>query len=367
MKTLHLETGRHVYGGAVQVLHLVEGLRAAGDEAILVAPRDSEVLSAGESRGLTCVPVQFGGEGDLRFVRRFRAMIDEHDPHLVHLHSRRGADTLGLLAAWRSGVPTVLSRRVDNPESPLLARLKYGRCDRVVAISDGIRRVLLAEGVPADRVVTVRSAIDAEAISAECADPAALRSEFDFPDDALVIVMAAQFIHRKGHDVLLDALPDVIEAEPRTRVLLFGQGPLLDALSVRVREAALAEYVRTPGFRDGVEQLLPCCDLMVHPARAEGLGIALLEAASAGLPIVSTHVGGIPEAVVDGRTGVLVDADDADALRAALLKLLGDPDLRARMGAEARAWVRAERSVPAMVRGNRAVYEAVLAERGARA
>lgn len=363
VKTLHLETGRYVYGGGVQVLHLVAGLRAMGDDAILMAPEDSEVFATAEARGIPAIPLLFHGEADVGFVRRFRTRIEEQQPDLVHLHSRRGADTLGLFASWRSDVPTVLSRRVDNPEVGVVARMKYSRCDRVIAISDGIRDVLLGEGVAPDKVVTVRSAIDAESIPFECADRAAIRRAFDLPEDALVIVMAAQFIERKGHDLLLDVLPRIFAAEPRARVLLFGQGPRQEAIAERVDREGLGDRVRLPGFRDDLLELLPCCDLLVHPARAEGLGIALLEAAAAALPVVSTRVGGIPEAVVHGRTGLLVESDDREALGDALLRLLEDGELRRRMGAEGRAWVRVERSVPAMVQGNRAVYETVLAER----
>lgn len=355
-----------MYGGGVQVLHIVAGLRAIGDDAILMAPEDSEIFTTAEARGIPAIPLLFHGEADVGFVRRFMTRIEEQQPDLVHLHSRRGADTLGLLASWRSEIPTVLSRRVDNPEAGFIARLKYNRCDRVIAISDGIRDVLLGEGIPPDRVVTVRSAIDAESIPYECTDRAAARRAFDFPEDALVVVMAAQFIDRKGHDLLLDVLPRVFAAEPRTRVLLFGQGPRHEAIAARVESEGLRDRVRLPGFHDDLLELLPCCDLLVHPARAEGLGIALLEAAAAALPVVSTRVGGIPEAVVDGRTGLLTEAGDVQGLGDALLRLLGDPELRRRMGAEGRAWVRVERSVPAMVQGNRAVYEAVLAERARR-
>jgi glycosyltransferase involved in cell wall biosynthesis len=366
VKTLHLETRRHIHGAGVQVLHLVAGLRAMGDDAILMAPEDSEVLATADSRGIPTIPLLFHGEADFGFVRRFRARIEDETPDLVHLHSRRGADTLGLLAAWRSDVPTVLTRRVDTPEPGFIARLKYGRCDRVVTVSDGIRDVLIGEGIPPDQVVTVHAAIDAEAMPFECVDRSAMRREFDLPDDALVVVMVAQFVDRKGHDLLLDVLPRVLAAEPRTRVLLFGAGPRRDAITDRIERGELRDRVRLPGFRKDLVDLLPCFDLLVHPARSEGLGVALLEAAGAGLPVVATRVGGTPEALVDGRTGLLVEPGDLDALAAALLRLLGDVDLRRRMGAEGRAWVKVERSVPVMVRRNRAVYESVLTERARR-
>jgi len=363
VKTLHLETRRHVHGAGVQVLHLVAGLRAMGDDAILMAPEDSDILATADSRGFPTIPLLFHGEADFGFVRRFRARIEDEQPDLVHLHSRRGADTLGLLAAWRSDVPTVLTRRVAAPEPGFIARLKYGRCDRVISVSDGIRDVLIGEGIPPDQVVTVHSAIDAESLPDDCADGADLRRSFDLPDDSLIIAMVAQFVDRKGHDVLLDALPEVLDAEPRAHVLLFGEGARHEAVSTRVQREGLGGRVRLPGFRDDLHALLPCCDVLVHPARSEGLGVALLEAAAAGLPVVATRVGGIPEAMVDGRTGLLVEEDAPDELGQALMRLLGDTDLRRRMGAEGRAWVKVERSVPVMVRRNRAVYESVLGER----
>lgn len=351
----------------MQVLHLVAGLRAMGDDAILMAPEDSDILVTAESRGIPTIPLLFHGEADFGFVRRFRARIEDERPDVVHLHSRRGADTLGLLAAWRSDVPTVLTRRVAAPEPGFVARLKYGRCDQVIAVSDGVRDVLIGEGISPDRVVTVHPAIDAEAMPVECEDRDGFRRAFDLPEDALVIAMVAQFVDRKGHDLLLDVLPRVLEAEPRARVLLFGDGPKREQVVDRIDRERLRDRVRLPGFRTDLVELLPCCDLLVHPARSEGLGVALLEAAGAALPVVATRVGGIPEAVVDGRTGLLVEPGDLDALGDALIRLLGDGDLRRRMGAEGRAWVRVERTVPVMVRRNRAVYEAVLSDRARRA
>ncbi|MDT8368603.1 MAG: glycosyltransferase family 4 protein [Longimicrobiales bacterium] len=363
MKTLHLETGRHLYGGGVQVIHLVEGLRAAGDEARILAPEGSEIVAAAAARGIPTHPFPFLGEADPRLIGALRRRIREGHPDLVHLHSRRGADTLGLWAAWRSGVPTVVSRRVDTPELPVVSRLKYRRCGRVIAISEAIRGVLLEGGVPPDHVVTIRSAIDADAISDTCRDRGLLRRAFGFPKDALVIAVVAQLIDRKGHDTLLDALPRVVGEIPRARLVIFGRGPRRAAIRARIERNDLVSRVHLAGHRDDLIDLLPCCDLVAHPARAEGLGIALLEAQAAGLPVVASRVGGIPEAVVDERTGVLVEPDDPASLARALIRLLADADLRARMGAEARAWVRTERSLAVMVRETRTLYEALLNDR----
>lgn len=363
MKSIHLETGERLPGDGVQVLHVVAGLRSIGDDAILMAPEDSPVLAAAERRGIPTLPILFHGEADVGFVRRFRTRIEEQRPDVVHLYSGNGADTLGLWATWRSGVPSVVSRRDDRPQPGMISRLKYNRCDRVIAVSDGIRDNLIREGVSPEHVVTVRSAIDAESIPTTCDDGAAIRREFGFPDDALLLAMAARFVERKGHGLLLDVLPRIVEAEPRTRVVLFGEGPNFEEIRERVDGEELDAHVHFAGFREDLVECLPCCDVFVHPARAEGSGVAPLEAAAAGLPVVATRVGGLPEAVVDGRTGLLVEPDDLEGFGAALIRLLQDADLRSRMGREGRRWVRAERSIATMVEQNRSVYEQILAER----
>lgn len=360
MRTVHLETGRHLYGGGAQVLYLVEGLMARGEDPLLVTAEGSGIATEAAARGLPLETLPLSGEGDLAFIHRFRALLRRAAPDLVHLHSRRGADTLGLAAARWAGIPVILSRRVDNPEPGWLARVKYGRCRRVVAISDEIRRVLLSQGVAEDLVVTVRSAVDPAGIPHQCLDRAAFLSGLNFPEDARVTGMAAQFIRRKGHHVLLEAVPQVLEAVPRSRFVLFGRGPLEEDVRQAISDAGLQDHVRLAGFRQDLPHLLPCLDLLVHPAFAEGLGVALLEAGAAGIPVVGTRAGGIPEVVVHGRTGLLVAPGDAGELAEALTELLGDPDRCEAMGREARRFVQEERSVGAMVEGNLAVYRDVL-------
>ena len=116
MRLLHLEAGKHLYGGALQVLLLVEGLERRGIQNLLVVPKGSEVAEEAARRGLPVQTVPMAGEADLLFPVRFFRLIRSAAPDLVHLHSRRGADTLGALGARWAGVPVVLTRRVDNPE-----------------------------------------------------------------------------------------------------------------------------------------------------------------------------------------------------------------------------------------------------------
>lgn len=367
MKTLHVEAGTHLYGGGLQVFFLVQGLQTRGEEALLVCPTGSAIAAQARAHGLRVHEIAMGGDQDIGLIGRVRALIRTERPDLVHLHSRRGSDVWGALAARLEGVPTVMSRRNDNPEPRGWFNLKYKLYDRVVAISDGIRQVLLGAGLSPDKVVCVHSAVDTERYRPHRDDIDWFRDEFELAPDELTIAMAAQFIARKGHRTLIAALPAVIAVHPRTRVLLFGQGPEMAAMKKLVRRAALQQHVVFAGFRSDLERVLPCIDLMVHPAEMEGLGVALLQAAACGLPIVAGRAGGIPEIVRPGLNGELIEPGDVGALSGHLIRLLGDAALRQRYGAAGRALTLAEFSIDAMVEGNLQVYREVYAAEGSRA
>lgn len=369
MRILHIEAGRHLYGGARQVLYLLQGLKARGHENLLVCPLGSAIAErAAPFAEIQALPL--GGDLDVGLIGRLLALIRTSQPDLIHLHSRRGADLWGGIAGRLGRLPVVLTRRVDNPERHWLVPLKYRLYDRVIAISQGISEVLLDCGVPQERLRVVRSAI-APPVFENTAAPAhlhparpegtnGLRTRLGLAEDDLVIGMIAQLIPRKGHRVLFAALPELIRAFPRLQVLCFGQGPLFASLAQEIADRGLERHVRLMGFHPELPELLPAFDLLVHPALMEGLGIALLEAAAAGLPIVASRVGGIPEAVRHGLNGLLVPPGDPQALAAAIAELLQDPERRRALGQAGQDLVAREFSVEAMVEGNLAVYRELI-------
>ncbi|UHD18605.1 glycosyltransferase [Thiocapsa bogorovii] len=360
MRILHVEGGRHLYGGAYQVLHLLRGLAARGHENLLACPAGCALAEAAEPVARV-YGLAMRGDLDLAMVVRLRRLIRASRPDLIHLHSRIGADVMGGLAARLTGAPVVHTRRVDNPEPRWMVALKYRLFDRVVAISEGIRDVLLAEGLPAEKLRVVRSAVDYAAYARPCAR-AAIAARLGVPENALLIGVVAQLIQRKGHADLIEALPPLMDRFPGLQVLFFGKGPLADTLAAQIARKGLTGRIRLVGFRDDLAELMPCLDLLVHPARMEGLGVSLLQAASAGVPIVACRVGGIPEAVHDDENGLLVPAGDITALRAALDTLLADPERRQTLGAAGQALMAREFSIDAMVDGNLAVYRELWGE-----
>ena len=361
MKVLHVEGGRNLYGGAMQALYLMEGLADRGHYNALVCPEGSDLArAAAEFAEVHAMPM--GGDLDLRLIPRIRRRIRRFRPDLVHLHGRIGADVMGGIACRLEGLPVVHSRRIDNPEPRWMVATKYRLHDRVIAISEGIGRVLLAEGLPPSRLRVVRSAVEVQVFERPC-NRNLLATELGIPVQARPIGVVAQLIERKGHRFLIDALPPLIAEFPALCLGLFGKGPLEQDLQRRISDAGVEGHVRFAGFREDLPYLLPCLELLAHPATMEGLGVSLLQAASAGIPIVASDTGGMPEAVRHRRNGLLVPPGDTRALAEAVATLLRDRELARNMGRAGTELMRAEFSVNRMVEGNLAIYRELLQEK----
>lgn len=356
MKVLHLENGRNLYGGGRQVLYLLEGLQAAGVENILVCPHAGPLV---ETAAAQVVTLAHSNELDPRFFFALRRLLADLRPDLVHVHSRRGADLWGGLAARSLGLPAVLSRRVDNRENFFGCRVKFPLYRRIVTISREIEKVLISQGVAAEKIVCVPSAVN-PVPETSIWQEAKFRFEFGLDENDLVIGVVAQLIARKGHRLLIEAAAALIREGLRLKIIICGQGPLNDDLKRQVADAGLADQVIFAGFRTDLPEFLPHFDLLVHPARREGLGVAVLQAAAAGLPVVAFRAGGVPEIVIHDQTGLLVEPGDVEGLTRALRSLLAEDKLRRRMGENGRRRVTRDFSVAAMVAGNLQVYREIL-------
>ena len=339
MRIVHVETGRHLYGGAAQVRDLVAGLAARGVDNVLVCTRGGELEAAAQGARVVALPMR--GELDFAFPGRLRRVLREASPDLVHVHSRRGADHGGAAATWLERVPAVLTRRVDADEPASWARLKYRPYLRVVALSRAIEAQLATHGVARERIVRIPSGVDTARFRPDPEARARLCAAFDLPGDALVVGVVAQLIPRKGHRLLLGELPDLVRSYASLRVLCFGRGPLEAELRAEIAARNLEAHVRLAGFRGDLPELVPGLDVLAHPADREGLGLAVLEAACSGVAVVACAAGGVPDIVDDGRTGLLVEAGDVNGLTAAMRRLIASPELCQAFGRRAAEKARA--------------------------
>jgi glycosyltransferase involved in cell wall biosynthesis len=252
MKIVHVETGRHFYGGAQQVLWLLEGLAARGVDNLLVCPPGSGIDKAARDAGIPVRNLGCTGDLDLRFAWQLGQLARGERPDIVHCHSRRGADFLGGQAIALTGIPAVLSRRVDHTESGWLARSRYRPFRKVIAISEHIATVLVDGGIDPEKLAIIRSAVDLDRINAS-PDCGAFRNEFEIDDGDFVIAVIAQFIPRKGHRYLFDVIPNLRDIHPNVRVILFGSGPGEADLRELANRLNLFGTLQFAGFREDLD------------------------------------------------------------------------------------------------------------------
>lgn len=362
LRIAHVSGESGFSGGEVQVFLLMEGLRARGHANLLVCPPGSRAASHAEARGFEVACIAMRNDFSLGAAREIARILAERRPALVHCHTGR-ANWLGGLAARRIGIPAVSTRRMDRRVKPgLRTRWLYGSLlRRVAAISPAVEARLRAGGVPADRIRIIWSAIDPETL-VPTAPRETLRARFGASAGTHCLLVAANLVHRKGVDVLLEAM--AIDRRDDTLAWVAGEGTERATLEAMATRLGLGERVRFLGHRDDIPDLLEACDVFVLPSRQEGLGVAALEAMARSRPVVASAVGGLAEAVIPEETGLLVPPDDAPALAAALARVVGDAGFAARLGAAGARRVEAHFLAEAMVDAYEILYRETLADGG---
>jgi len=305
----------------------------------------------------------------IRVARCLLAFFDDlkkEKPEIVHgllFH----AYILGTFAAKLAGVPIVIASRRSLGRFKekkwhyrLAERLANRMTDVIVANSEAVREdVIRQEKVEPSRVRVIYNGIDPSLYDLP-ADPT-LRASLGIPARAKVVGVVANLIHYKGHRFFLQACQEIKRKHQAVTFLLIGDGPLRRELEGLARELGLEKDVLFLGSRQDVPQLLALMDVVVLPSLEEGFPNAILEAMAAGKPVVATEVGGIPEAVVHGETGLLVPPKDPEALADAILRLLDDPQLALEMGRAGRDRVRKAFGLDRMVREMEGLYEELIA------
>jgi glycosyltransferase involved in cell wall biosynthesis len=283
-----------------------------------------------------------GGGSGTGWVGRLRGLMRAEGIEVVHAHSPVAAAAARLMAGRRTRVVytehNVWSRY--HPATWTANLVTFPRNDHVFAVSDIVRASVRYPGplrlLPMPPVETLHHGLDPAAPS-EAAAAAGVRGELGISPNAPIVGSVANFKAAKDHANLLRAIGRVREAVPDVCLLLVGQGPLEAATRRLAAELGLDGTVVFTGFRSDARRLMAAFDVFTLSSTYEGLPIALIEAMALGRPAVVTRVGGTPEVVADGAQGLLVPPRDPAALADGLLRLLGDPKLRARMGAAARA------------------------------
>ena len=349
---------------------MIDGLEVGGAQTVLLG-----MLRLGREHGLELYVANVGGRYDATVVGEIRAAareivllsggplwdprplvalvqaIHRHDIDVVHTHLA-GGDFVGGLAARLTGRPTVATlhsvyggRARLRPARRRLANFATRRlADRAIAVSHAVEESFLAGlDLPPDRVRILASVPNGPRLAATH-DRSLKRAELGLADGP-VACTASRLTETRDHATLLRALAEVCRQHPTLTVLIVGDGPVAPELARLSRELGLQRAVRFLGTRHDALQIMAASDVFLHPTLLEGLGMAVLEAMSLGVPVAASRVPSIEELIRDNVSGLLVGPRDVAGWQAALLRLLSSVDLRRTLGQEGRRIV-ASRSDP---------------------
>lgn len=345
---LHTESSTGWGGQENRTLRECEQLRGLGARMLIACQPEARLGQRAREAGFEVFPVSmprgFHPPAMLRLARiAARERVD-----VVNTHSGRDTLLAGLAMRLLPRRPRIV--RTRHLILPVGSLNSYKRLpDHVVAVSRAVADYLVSVGLPRDHVSVVSTGVDTARFDPEKVQPV-LRTELGLSPDTPLIGTIAILRAKKGHLDLLGAIPKVLERHPEAVFVFAGDGPQRANLETAIAERGLQSRVHLLGLRRDVPEVLRSLDVFVLPTHEEALGTAFLEAQAMGLPAIGTRVGGVPEAILEGETGMLVPAHDPAALAAAIGTLLDDPAHTREMGRKARTWVCSRHSVEVMGR-----------------
>ena len=363
MRIFHCDVRTIWAGGQNQLWRLAVGLRERGHRQWIVTRHESPLARRAGAGGFQVLAHPFRGEVDPRATLGLRRMIAHHRPDVVHSHDPHSLTPAALAARLLRPRPLVVGhRRVDfhiraNPFS----RWKYAHgADHLVAISQRVKEVLVEDGVRDGHVTVIHSGIALE--TPPPPEGPDLRTRAGAPMGVPLVLTIASTEAYKDHPTLIDAAGLLFERRPDAWWVVLGTGGLFADTVARVELGGHADRLRYLGFVEGARGLLPHADVFVLSSRTEGLGTSVLDAMAAGIPVVATAAGGIPEMVDHERTGLLVPPGDAAALAVAIQRVLDDPALGKRLADAASVRVR-DFDVGRTIERTEELYRRLLADR----
>jgi glycosyltransferase involved in cell wall biosynthesis len=318
-----------------------------------------------ERDGISTTVIPNKGPFDLVWLRRFLALIRKEQVHLIHAHEF-DAIVHGTLAAAIARIPIVATIHGKNyyweKKSRRMAYCLVSRYARMVAVSKDLKEFVTEHtGITDERIQVIYNGID-EFPDIDAEEQARARYEIGLGSDDPIVGAVGSLYPVKGHRYLIDAIPSVIRACPAAKFLLVGRGDQEVALKDRIKKLGLERYVHFLGLRQDIGRLLSIMDIFVLPSLSEGLSMATLEAMASAKPVVATRVGGNPELVIEGETGLLVPSEDSGALAKGITTLLLDKHRARAFGQNGRRRVEQRFHINMMIDEYRKLYRESLNE-----
>ena len=346
---------------------VLEHLDRACFDPFLCVMKEGELLESLQNQRVYSRLMRFRGDV-FGFAWRLFNILRRENPQILICLSYRIPGWTGRIVGKLSGIPVVIFElhgveRVGERDLELPDRLIFRHLtDHMIAIGEDFRKNLIRDGVTPEQITVIRNGIDTDRFT-PLHDKSMLKRQI-FGFDAPVISNISSMRPKKNLPMLVDAFAIVLEKFPAARLVLIGDGSERENLEAYIAECGLRDKVLMTGKRQDVADLMRASDIIALSSTTEAAPLTILEAGACGVPVVSTAVGEIPDMIIDGETGFLVPSMDIKALAKRLCDLLGNDDLRAKMGAAAREYITANFSIKSSVRAREMLFIRLLTEKG---
>lgn len=360
---LHTESSTGWGGQETRTVLEAEHLTRRGHRVRIAGPPGSGIEREARRRGLPFFPTPIRSVLDPTAYLRLVRFLRREKPLILHTHSSKDSWLAGL-AGRRACVPVIFrTRHVSIPVRPQRLNPVYRLPDRIIVTAAAIRNDLVGRcGLAPDRVVPLPTGVDLQRFGPHVSGRA-FREEFGLGAKTPAVGMVAQLRGSKGHDHFIQAARLLCRRKPDVKFFIVGNGRRRALIGEKIRSEGMQERVTMTGYREDIPNVMSALDvLVIASTRTDGIPQAGLQALATGVPVVGTQVGGIPEIVLDGETGLLVRPGDARALAEAIETLLDDPARRERMGRTGAQIARARYSLEAMLDALENLYLETLRE-----
>ncbi len=350
MRIIHVLHSRGYGGAENHALIQMQGQRAAGHQVAFAGLADSWLGRACKAAQIEVFDVRMAGIYDLWSMWKLQRVARSWQADILHGHLIRGSHYAGRAGHMDKGRKPV----AIGTAHATTARTHMQRCAHIIAVSGAVKQQLVQHGYPDARVSVIWNGMPAGPV---CADREALRRELGIAPGQFALVNAGRFIHDKGQDLLVQMMAGL--PQPQVQLCLVGDPQTEHGQTVKA-SAQADPRIHFLGYRSDVQRILPAFDAYVLSSRREAMPLSLIEAMAARLPIVTTSVGGVPEVVQHGVSGLIVPPDDVAALTRAVTQLLNDPQAAMAMAQAGEAHYQAHLTADTMVAKTLALYQRFL-------
>ena len=372
LRVLHVIGGGEFGGAERHILNLATAMKQAMVEVSVCCLFADPFVKLAREAGIRSHSVPMRHKLDFGIVTKLRDLIIAEKIDIVHTHGVR-ANLVGRLAARMAGVETVVTTvhsllSQDYPDlfsrlaNTLIEKVSRGLTTQFIAVSGSLQKALIQQGIPEKRITVIYNGLNPELFN-ENEPSGRWRQKAGFAPGIPLVAIVGRLHPVKGHRYFLRSASEILKERTDVHFLVVGSGPEREGLEDYTKNLGISDYVTFTGFVSDVTELMPDLNLLIVPSLWEGFGLTALEAMAVGVPVVATSVGGLPEIVEHGTTGLLVSPADEVGLTRGIVWMLDHPQEAVEMAAAAKAVVEQKFTAAAMARKTEDLYHRLIREK----